>query len=307
MPWAVKLVAASLAGLLLAVLSGRWRADGKVLAGPFFIACAAVTALLHQLVWEDPGLIAILGGFLVGFAIFLAAPARKAAAYVALGLTLAAILALVLTLYLRLPPRETRLAIARIRQSGGSVQQSDNPGTTYRDEWLVAFEPQGIDDDQLLRIAPDLRKLPKLWLFLSNCSVGDRGLAGLASAGNLIWLDLDSTQVTDAGLIHLSQLRGLERLNLARTRVSDTGLRSLSQLANLQTLLLHHTAVTENGVCELVRSLPDCDVRYGDPSVPAPANRENSLPAVPNTVRINGEIFSAVDRLQLPMYRDILK
>ena len=261
MPWGGKWVVACLAGMLFAILSGRLRGDGGLLAAYYVIACAAVTALLHQLVWEDPGLFAVFVGFLVGTAVFLVAPSRTASVRVAVAATLAALLALGLILLVQRPPKEMRVAIAQIRHSGGFVGQSDDPGTTYRDAWSVDFGVRGVNDERLLAISPHLRTLPKLWLHLSNCSVGDHGLAGLANAGNLEWLNLDGTRVTDAGLIHLSQLNNLRFLDLGRTQVSDEGLRSLSSLLNLKTLLLHRTAVTENGVRELQELLENCVIR----------------------------------------------
>jgi len=261
MPWGGKWLVACLAGALLAILSGRLRGDDGLLALYYAIACAAVTALLHQLVWEDAGLFAVFVGFLVGMAVFLVAPSRTASVRVAMAVTLAALLALGLILLVQRPPKEVRVAIAQIRHSGGFVGQSDDPGTTYRDAWSVDFGVPGIDDERLLAISPHLRTLPKLWLRLSNCSVGDHGLAGLANASNLEWLNLDGTRVTDAGLIHLSQLSNLTFLDLGRTQVSDEGLRSLSQLLHLKTLLLYHTAVTENGVRDLRESLENCVIR----------------------------------------------
>ncbi len=260
MPWSAKLLVACLAGLLLAVLSGRLRADGSVLVGTYLMACAAVTAWLHQLVRDDPGQVAVFGGFLVGLVVFLMARSRKTSVYVAITVTLTALVSLGLTVFLQLPPTEIRESIAQIRRSGGVVRQPDYPG----DLWRVRFASLGIDDDQLLRISFDLRKLPKLWLNLSNCSVGDRGLAGLANDQNLVWLDLDGTRVTDSGLIHLSNLGHLEALDLAGTRISDDGLRSLSRLTNLKSLLLQKTEVTENGVSELQMSLNNCVIRYSE-------------------------------------------
>lgn len=222
---------------------------------------AGRTFSAFHFVWEDPGLFAVFVGFLVGTAVFLVAPSRTASVRVAVAATLAALLALGLILLVQRPPKEMRVAIAQIRHSGGFVGQSDDPGTTYRDAWSVDFGVRGVNDERLLAISPHLRTLPKLWLHLSNCSVGDHGLAGLANAGNLEWLNLDGTRVTDAGLIHLSQLNNLRFLDLGRTQVSDEGLRSLSSLLNLKTLLLHRTAVTENGVRELQELLENCVIR----------------------------------------------
>jgi internalin A len=157
-----------------------------------------------------------------------------------------------------------RHAIAQIQRDGGVVQQSDNPGTTYQDQWWVDLTQARLDDNVLLRLASDLRKVPKLWLTLSSCPISDHGLSGLADVKNLVWLDLDGTQITDSGLPHLSELSRLERLDLSRTRVSDKGLHNLSKLANLETLLLHHTAVTESSVQELHKLLPKCHINYDD-------------------------------------------
>jgi Leucine Rich repeat len=259
-PVSVKLVGACLGGLLPGILSGRLRTDGNTIAVPYLIACIAATTWLHQVMYVDPGLIAIFLGLLVGFVVFVLAPSKKASVFAATTITVVALAGIGFVALLRMPPAEMRRAIAHIRDCGGVVEQSDDFGTTYQDQWLVTFEHRALDDDQLLRVAPDLRKLPKLWLKLSGCPVGDRGLSGLEHADNLVWLDLDGTRVTDSGLPHLSDLGHLERLDLSGTQVSDAGLHSLSKLARLETLLLQRDNVTEVGVEELQRSLRKCDI-----------------------------------------------
>jgi hypothetical protein len=261
-PLSAKLIGACLAGLLIGIVSGRLRTDVNTVAAPYFVACIAATACLHQAVDVEPGVLAILLGLVVGFIVFVLMPSKKTSVLAATAITLVAIAALGLLTFLRMPPAEMRQAIAHIRRCGGTVQQSDNPGITYRDQWWVSFEGHTIDDDLLLDIAPDLRKLPKVWLTLSACPVGDRGLSGLEHAANLEWFDLDRTKVTDAGLARLSDLNHLERLDLSGTCISDKGLSSLSNLASLDTLLLRHTAVTDHGVQKLRKSLHKCNIIY---------------------------------------------
>ena len=263
-PLAVKLIAACLAGLLPGILSGRIRSHGKFIAAPYLIACVATTILLHNIVELDPGVFAIFGGLIIGFAVFLIAPSNKASIFTAISITLLATAAFGFIIFLKTPPSEMRHAISQIRQCGGVVQQSDNPGTTYFDQWSVDFADPGIDNDQLLAMASDLGKLPKLWLMLSNCSVGDQGIEGLANAENLVWLDLNGTQITDNGLQHLSKLNHLERLDLSNTQISDEGLSSLSKLSKLETLLLNKTAVTEDGVQQLQKLLHKCKIIHGE-------------------------------------------
>jgi hypothetical protein len=263
-PLSAKLAVACLAGSLPAILSGRLRADGKILAGPSLTACAVAAGALHSILFEEPGVIAAFLGLVVGFVVFVLAPSRRASLFAAATIALAALMILGIAVFLRMPPREMRSAIARLRQRGAVVGQSDNPGTTYRDAWSVTFEHAAIDDTELLALASDLRALPKLWLTLSNCPISERGLGALANADNLVWLDLDGTQISDAGLMHLSNLSRLERVDLHNSRVSDDGLRSLSHLRDLQSLRLDGTAVTESGVEELQKSLPNCTIIHSD-------------------------------------------
>ena len=263
-PLPAKLVAACLAGLLPAILSGRLRTDGRILAVHALIACSTAAIALHCVVSLDPGLLAAFLGLIVGVVVFVAAPTRKVSVLVALTVSLAALVIVGAAIFIRMPPHEMRSAIARIRECGGLVQQSDNPGTTYRDQWSVRFEHAPINDSQLLMLVPEFAALPKLWLVLSNCPVSDRGLAGLASADNLVWLQIDGTEVTDAALPHISTLTSLERLDLHGTRVSDEGVRSLLHLSNLRSVRLDGTAVTENGGRELRQALPTCTVTLTD-------------------------------------------
>ena len=260
----VKLVVGCLAGLLPALLSRRVRADGSMLGACCLIACASAAIAVHCVLFEDPGLITGFVGLIIGVLISTFASSMRAAVFAASSISLAALVIVGATLFIRMPPSEMRSAIAHIRQCGGVVQQSDNPGTTYRDQWWVTFEYAGINDSQLLGLAPDVQTLPKLWLTLSNCQVSDRGVAGLAGADNLVWLELDGTQVTDEGLPHLSNLHRLERLNLHGTRVSDDGLRSLLHLSSLENVRLDETAVTETGAQQLRKALPKCTITLSD-------------------------------------------
>lgn len=263
-PLPAKLIVACLAGLLPAILSGRLRANSRILAGLVLIACSSAAVALHCVVFLDPGVIAAFLGLVIGVLVFVASPTKSASVLVALTVSLAALVIVGATVVIRMPPHEMRSAIARIRQCGGLVQQSDNPGTTYRDQWWVTFEHAAINDSQLLELASDIRTLPELWLTLSNCPVSDQGVAGLGGADNLVWLELDGTEVTDAGLLHISNLSRLERLDLHGTRVSDEGIRSLLHLCNLRDVRLDETAVTENGARKLRQALPKCTVTLSD-------------------------------------------
>lgn len=260
-PLPMKLVIAGLAGLLPAVLSGRLQAAGRVSFVPYLMACGLATGAAHSVVYLDPGVVAALVGLFVGFVVFVLAPSGRASFLAATTVAAAALLIIGTTVFLRMPPSDLRSAITQIRRYGGVVQQSDNPGTTYRDQWSVTFEQAGISDTQLLELASDLETVPKLWLTLSNCPVSDRGLAALANANNLAWLKLDGTNITDAGMPHLATLTRLERLDLHNTRVSDEGLRWLASLAHLKFLRLDATAVTDRGSQELAKELPQCEIK----------------------------------------------
>jgi len=263
-PLYVKLMGACLAGLVPGILSGRLRADGKIVVFFYLLASVVATTSLHNAIYFDPtGLIAMIVGFTVGLVVFVISHSKNASVFAAVIVTLIGLVALGVVVSLRMPPTEIRHAIAQIQRGGGAVQQSDNH-RTYRDPWWVSFKPKTLDDNRLIGLASDLQKLPKLWLTLSSCYIGDRGLSGIAQAENIVKLDLDGTQVTDYGLLHLSELSHLERLDLSRTQISDEGLHNLSRLVDLETLLLYKTAVTQSGVRDLRRSLPKCYIIFDE-------------------------------------------
>ena len=263
-PLPAKLIVACLAGLLLAILSGCCRTSSEVLVVSYLIACVAAVTALHWVVFVDPGVIAAFVGLSVGFVVFVLAPSKRSSVVAATTISLTALMILGITAILRMPPSEMRRAIAHIRHCGGIVQQSDNPGITYHDQWSVRFDHAGINDTQLSELASDLGTLPQLWLTLSNCPISDQGLAGVARTDNLVWLEIDGTQVTDAGLTHIAKLSCLARLDLHGTKVSDNGLRSLLHLSGLESLRLDETAVTEIGAQELRKALPKCTITLSD-------------------------------------------
>lgn len=274
-----KIIGACLAGLLIGVFSGRLRIDITV-AVPYLVACIAATVWLHQMLRVDPGAIAILLGFCIGFVIFIAAPSRKRSIAVAAVVTVFAIAGCTYAIFVQMPPAEVRDAVARIQRAGGFVGQSDNPGTTYLDQWMVDFEGSNLDDDRLLGLTADLAKFPKLWLKLSGCRVGDRGVEALSQCRSLTDLNLDGTQVTDMGLAQLATVKQLSVLNLSRTQITDNGVKHLGGMASLRTFVLRESHVSAEGVKQLQESLPNCKV-YWDPSTPDKRQR----PAAPDQRR----------------------
>jgi hypothetical protein len=124
-------------------------------------------------------------------------------------------------------------------------------------------------------------------LSLCNTRIGDRGLAQLGRLSSLDWLDLSDTSVTGTGLGALDRLPSLKSLNLSGSAVRDENLASLARLTNLEYLVLddtritdvglaqlrplkklrlvrlYRTPVTGRGVVQLIRSVPNCEVRFG--------------------------------------------
>jgi hypothetical protein len=278
----VKAAAAVLAGILPVLLSMRLRAGVKAPVAASVVSCVAAAVLVHAIIPEEPGVLAAMIGLIVGILLVWVAPLGRAPGIVALTTTAVAVVALATAVFLRIPPREMRRAAENLRHYGGIVEHSNNPWTSYRDDWRADFRDAGIDDDQLLEIAADLAALPGLWLTLSNCPVSDRGLAALAGADRVVWLELGGTQVTDAGLVHVGTLTRMKRLDLHKTRVSDDGLRHLLQLHALETMHLDGTAVTQNGVRQIQAALPKCTVVHSTSERPvSPAAPRASDPSRP--------------------------
>jgi hypothetical protein len=106
-----------------------------------------------------------------------------------------------------------------------------------------------------------LQKLRNLLILdLSSTSVGDSGLATIASLHFLWELRLADTRVTDVGLQQVRRLTNLARLDLTGTDVSDAGTTYLEDVAGLEQLTLGSTRVTEQGIARLRRALPDLKI-----------------------------------------------
>jgi len=137
-----------------------------------------------------------------------------------------------------------------------------------------------LDDQQLLRLAPEFRALRIRHLYLYDCPLTDVGAksfqlldtlrsvdvrwtrigdVGVAHIGKLPMLEtllLRGTRVTDAGLENLKGLRHLEYLDLNDTSVTDAGLSHLRQIHSLKVLHVGGTQVTDNGIRQLQAALP---------------------------------------------------
>lgn len=117
------------------------------------------------------------------------------------------------------PASESRVAVAAIREAGGSVTMT-NDGQVR----AVNLTGSTIEDDDLRHLSA----LPRMTL-----------------------LNLDGTRITDHGLQHIRDLPGLSILRLARTPITDAGLKRLQNLPGLTTLILDDTAVTDAGFANL--------------------------------------------------------
>jgi hypothetical protein len=105
-------------------------------------------------------------------------------------------------------------------------------------------------------------------LFISNNPIGDEGLVHLKGLYNLEWLEMAETRISDAGLLHLRGTNKLQRLSLVLTSISDAGLRHLKSLKALRHLDLLGTHVSSDGVKDLQRTLPNCQIVWGDLAAP---------------------------------------
>ena len=94
-----------------------------------------------------------------------------------------------------------------------------------------------------------------------NCNFTGSGLAYLQSLDNLSKLTLSGARIDDQTVRHLASLRGLRELTLRGTDVTDRAIADLKRLSSLQRLILVDTLVTFEGYSELLRALPNCDVR----------------------------------------------
>jgi internalin A len=102
-------------------------------------------------------------------------------------------------------------------------------------------------------------ELTHLCLYGQN-DIGDKDLAKLAGASQLVWLELYGTKVTDDGLRHLAGLSKLEALFIGETGISDAGLASLASLKNLKCLNIQkNPGITDAGM-ELLSELHDLEV-----------------------------------------------
>ena len=73
-----------------------------------------------------------------------------------------------------------------------------------------------------------------------------------------------ASKVTDKGLVPLAQLKKLSSLALNGGYISDAGLVHLEPLTTLKQLTLYDTQVTKDGIARLRKSLPACQIKYGE-------------------------------------------
>lgn len=118
------------------------------------------------------------------------------------------------------------------------------------------FTDEGVE--KLLPVAEGLVELE-----IGATSVGDSGVAHLASMLRLQRLKLNETGVTDAALDTVGKLVELEYLNLVSTAVTDEGIMKLQGLPKLRKLYLWQSKVTKEGKAALEAKLPECEINLG--------------------------------------------
>ena len=119
-----------------------------------------------------------------------------------------------------------------------------------------------ITDEGLKEVAK-LQKLEDLSL-VGNTQITDEGLKEVAKLQKLKKLDLRYIKITDTGLQEVAKLGNLERLALAKADVTDAGLKALAKLRKLKVFTLSAKKITKEGVEELMQSLPNCRITWGN-------------------------------------------
>ena len=136
-----------------------------------------------------------------------------------------------------------------------NVSYLDLTGTTVGDEAMTylprikGLQVVMLKDTQVTDAGMShLEQVAELVQLICNQSIGDEGLASLATADKLNFLDLENSRVTDDGLAHLVAMKSLQRLNLDETGITDKGLEHVQQLSKLHTLQLRGTKITDKGL-----------------------------------------------------------
>jgi hypothetical protein len=136
-----------------------------------------------------------------------------------------------------------------------NVSYLDLTGTTVGDEAMTylprikGLQIVVLKDTQVTDAGMShLEQVAELVQLICNQSIGDEGLASLATADKLNFLNLENSRVTDDGLAHLVALKNLRRLNLNETGITDKGLEHVQQMSNLHSLRLHGTKITDKGL-----------------------------------------------------------
>lgn len=169
-------------------------------------------------------------------------------------------------LVFELPPRDEaaqaaiQAAIAALQQKGIIVQRVAADTEALDVNFSLLREAVGDAEVELLRpLAPVL-----VWLNIARTSVTDRGLAVVASLGELRRLQASNLAAVDRGFAALRALPKLEVLNAYGTRLSDQTLSELGDCRQLQRVYAWQSQVTKAGRDALVARLPKVQVDLGD-------------------------------------------
>lgn len=142
---------------------------------------------------------------------------------------------------------EQQEATAHITGRGGSV-------TVEQLDWLQA--EIGDDFAQILETVVGIRWTGPTVADIDLKYLADRS----ASFASLRSLDLSETTITDAGLLGLASLAGLRRLDLSNTAITHQGLEVLGELSNLEKLTLTGAAVGTFRLYRLRRAYPQIEI-----------------------------------------------
>ncbi len=113
---------------------------------------------------------------------------------------------------------------------------------------------------------PRFQKVPNLYtLNLPDEPITNQGAKHLRRNSRLSLLDLSRTKITDEGLKEIGAMHWLFDLRLSGNQITDKGLGYLKNLKRLSTLDIERIDATEEGVANLIKALPQCQIKSDFP------------------------------------------
>lgn len=109
-----------------------------------------------------------------------------------------------------------------------------------------------------------INQFPKLgYLGLDTSKITDTGLAHLEGCSSLRKLSIYNNKINGEGVRCLINLK-LISLELLDTDINDNSIQFIQQMKYLRKLDIRETYISTKGYKELKKSLPNCDIRFGN-------------------------------------------